>query len=452
MRRSEIFTCGAGVAAASLILLVACLMVRAGEPDSSGLIVVGAQHFADSRDPPSLRPLNEQEKAHFDLGHAVFNTHWVPAGTPRAQRRDGLGPLFNADSCDACHNEGARGRGPDSEGGAPLSLVVKLDSPGSAAGENSAGDPVYGHVLNPLALPGVRPEGRVTIHYESAPGRYPDGTEFALRRPRYEISNLGFGPLGAHTILEPRIAPAVFGVGLLQAVPERVLTSPGGTGAVAWRILGGVRSIGRFGWQATGVSIQDQTSQAFSREMGITTSDRPHDDCSAREPECLAQANGGDPEASAELFDAVIAFQRLLAVPASPRRGSANGEALFTSLGCATCHTPRLPTEWTDSSGTSRSGVTAPYTDLRLHDLGVGLADREASGTAVPSRWRTAPLWGMGYRLSRESAPRFLHDGRARTVEEAILWHGGEAAMTRERFMNLPADARQALLDWVGAI
>jgi len=439
------------LAVCALVLLIShSARLHADNSRSSPADAVGTRLFADSRDPPSYAPLAEEDKTRFDLGHAVFNTHWVPAGTPRAQRRDGLGPLFNADSCDACHNEGARGRGPQGDGPAPPDLVIKLESAPRVEDEDAGGDPVYGRVLNTQVLVGLRAEATITIRYEAFSGRYPDGQAFTLHKPHYEIADLHFGPLGAHTIIEPRIAPAVFGAGLLDAVPQSAITSSGATGAVAWRTVNGERRVGRFGWQATAVSLRDQVTQAFSREMGITSADRPHDDCTPRERQCLAAPNGGDPEVSTELLDAVLAFQQFLAVPESPRRAAGEGAQLFRALGCDTCHTPQLPVELADASGQMHSASIEPYTDLRLHDLGEGLADRDVSGAPVQSRWRTAPLWGMGYRLGRESVPRFLHDGRARTLEEAILWHQGEAAAINERFVALPVQARQALTDWVG--
>ncbi|HUN27237.1 MAG TPA: di-heme oxidoredictase family protein [Steroidobacteraceae bacterium] len=420
---------------------------------------LGRAAFPDSHDPQTYQPLNPSGQARFDLGHAVLNTQWVPAGTAGAGRRDGLGPLFNADSCDECHNEGARGRGPARDGPAPASIVVELRSRGRGRPDAPAGDPVYGHVLNTSALQGLHPEGTVTIRYRAVSGRYPDGEPYELRAPRYLLANLRYGPLAADTIVEPRIAPQLFGIGLLEAVPLRAILAPSArgptAGTVAWYRYRGELRLGRFDWQDTAVSVRDQTTQAFAREMGLTSQDLPHDDCTRAEQDCLAQPNGGTPEVSAELLDAVVFFQSELAVPESPRRaGSASGpgRALFAMLGCADCHRPRLPVVLNDARGEAHSGFIAPYTDLRLHDLGPGLADALASGAKVPSRWRTAPLWGLGYRLARERFPTFLHDGRARTVEEAILWHDGEASRARKRFESLSRAERQGLLAWLATL
>jgi len=432
----------------SAIGLAAAASATLGAPAGTDA-VIGRAPFVDHRNPPSYRVLSESERAGADLGHAVFNTQWVLAGTPRAERRDGLGPLFNAASCDECHNEGAHGRGPIGDGPAPLALVIQLDRPAVGEGE-PAGDPTYGHVLSPLAVPGVQPEGQGIIHFDAVKGHYPDGARWELRAPRYEIAGLRRGPLAPTTLIRPRLAPALFGIGLLDAVPSEEISKSVGTGRPAWRRRGTSRLIGRFGWQAVTVSVREQTTRAFAREMGITSTDVPVDDCTAVEADCLAQPNGGTPEVSPELLEAVLAFQKWLAVPESavPATGAKSG-SLFTQLGCAGCHRPLLNAILTDANGRGIPVGIAPYTDLRVHDLGPKLADRDATGRALASRWRTAPLWGLGYRIHNEHFPTFLHDGRARSTEEAILWHDGEALAARRAFEQLPARQRQALLAWL---
>jgi CxxC motif-containing protein (DUF1111 family) len=400
----------------SLVLWVVTLSVTRAASEAP----IGTQPFTDHRNPPSYRKLSESELARYDLGMTVFNTQFVVAGTPNAGRRDGVGPLFNSSSCDACHNNGAHGRGPAEDGPAPAPLVIQLETPGSANLNDPEGDPVYGRVLNTISLNGVWPEGTVMIHYEDTTGRYPDGSAWHLRVPRYTFTDLRYGPLASQTIVKPRLAPALFGAGLLDA-----------TDAVP-------HNQGRFGWQATALSVRDQTARAFAREMGLTSTDIPHDDCTAAESACVQQPNGGSPEVSDDLFGAVVSFQQWLAVPASPSPHPTPDvdEQIFAHLGCAACHQPRV-------------GAIAPYTDLRLHDLGTRLADCDVAGHKVASKWRTAPLWGLGYRVSFERFPTFLHDGRARSVEEAILWHDGEAAGARQKFEHLTAEQRKAFLHWV---
>jgi CxxC motif-containing protein (DUF1111 family) len=434
--------------------LALAAMSAGGRLDAQTML--GRSVFTDSQDPQAHEPLDPVERARFDLGHAVLNTQWVPAGTAGAARRDGLGPFFNAESCDECHNEGARGRGPRRDGVVPLSIVVKLTSLRTSPSGAPLGDPVYGRVLNTNALRGLTPEGNVTVHYEAVKGRYPDGESYELRSPRYELADLRYGPLDAQTIVQPRIAPQLFGLGLLEAVPRSAIVDASSrgrsAGSVAWARYRGVLQPGRFDWQDTAVTVRDQTEQAFAREMGLTSQDQRHDDCTRIEKDCRAQPNGGFPEVSPQLLAALVFFESELAVPLSPRRAGTSAVAdrsLFETVGCADCHQPRLPVVLHDRTGPARNGSVAPYTDLRLHDLGPGLADALASGEKVPTRWRTAPLWGLGYRLALERFPTFLHDGRARTIEEAILWHDGEARAARQRFEELPRAQRQALIAWL---
>jgi CxxC motif-containing protein (DUF1111 family) len=412
--------------------------VRSGEP-------LGSMPYVNHRDPPPYLPLPAPIADQYALGHAVFNTDFVPVGTPGAGRRGGLGPLFNAPSCDECHNEGAHGRGPDFDGPGPNALVVQLETLAEGgrptiAPADPPGDAVYGHILNPAAVAGFTPEGQVLIHYHVIQRTYPDGTAWTLRQPTYELSHLNYGPLAANILIKPRLAPALFGVGLLEAVPGRTARA----------------GVGRFGWQAAALSVRDQTTRALAREMGVTSRDRPLDDCTDAQGQCVSQRQPETPEMSAELLDALLTFEKWLAVPANPTPEPAaereQGLRLFSATGCSGCHQTRQPVALFTPEGEPLQAFIAPYTDLSMHDLGPELADRDASGALHPTRWRTAPLWGMGYRFSRESRPTFLHDGRARSIEEAVLWHDGEAAGVRDRFMHLPRPQREQLLKFVGAL
>ncbi|MCX7055931.1 MAG: hypothetical protein NTZ79_01740, partial [Proteobacteria bacterium] len=181
--------------------------------------LIGRRPFPDSRDPPSFAAVPVSDRAAVELGHAVFNTQFVAAGTPGAERRDGVGPIFIAAACDACHNEGAHGRGPTGDGPIAASLVIQLGS----TRRPDAGDPVYGQVFGTSAVPGVPLEGVARVGYSTQEGRYPDGTPWHLRVPHYELTDLNYGPLDPQTLIKPRLAPPIFGVGLLEAVPEKTL-------------------------------------------------------------------------------------------------------------------------------------------------------------------------------------------------------------------------------------
>jgi CxxC motif-containing protein (DUF1111 family) len=404
---------------------------------------IGSKPYIDHRDQPPYLPLPKPLADLYQLGHAVFNTSFVPLGTAGAGRRSGLGPIFNAPSCDECHNEGAHGRGPDYEGPMPNAMVVQLEAlPAGVSTDptDPPGDPVYGRLLSPVAVEGFTAEGQVIIHYYVLQRTYPDGTAWTLRQPEYEITHLGYGPLDADVVIKPRLAPAIFGLGLLESVSGHPV-QPGP---------------GRFGWQAIARSVRDQTTRALAREMGVTSTDRPEDDCTSAEVQCLQLRHPQTPEMSGELLDALLTFEKWLSVPANPKpqqpSAQAAGLQMFKATGCSGCHQPEQPVLLVHPDGETVKATIAPFTDLGIHDLGSGLADRDVSGMVHPTRFRTAPLWGMGYRLSRESKPTFLHDGRARSVEEAVLWHDGEAAIVRNRLEHLPRERREKLLRFVGAL
>jgi len=425
--------CGFAFAAAALTTAVAL----DGAHAQSDLRSAYAD-FVDTRDPPSYASLNASQRESYDLGHALLNTQWVVAGTPNAERRDGLGPLFNAAACDACHNEGARGQGLSKDGLAPAPLVIQLqDTQAQAAHHVDDGDPVYGHVLNISALPDHVAEGSMWVHYAERSGRYPDGSTWTLRVPSYELRGLRYGPMNPATAISPRMAPQLFGVGLLARVPDSALPSSASTGSAD-------TARGRFGWQAASATLERQTAIAMSREMGLTSSAIGHDDCTATQAACRSAPSGGTPEVSAEFMQALLDFQTFLAVPRS-KNAADDASSSFADLGCAACHRPRLPVEGVDGIG-----EIAAYTDLSLHDLGTDLADRDAQGRTVPTRFRTAPLWGLGHATRPPLA--LLHDGRARSIEEAILWHDGEASAARMRFAGLDASGRKRLLDWLATL
>jgi CxxC motif-containing protein (DUF1111 family) len=393
-------------------------------------------------------------KAQVELGKAVFETPRDAAG--------GVGPLFNATSCAACHAAGGRANAPRQDGRVPIGFVIQLEGPATSTGAEPTGDPTYGRVFSAFAVAGVQPEGNVSVRYTEVAGYYyPFGGRWTIRVPHYQLSGMTRGPLARNTIIKPRLAPALFGIGLLAAVPEaaingRTATDASGpmSGAPAWRIHAGIRTLGRFGWQATTVSIRDQSASAFALEMGLTSNERLSDDCTAAELDCKEHSGGSRPEVTDEVLDALIAYLRTLQVPESPVSAAqgAKGHELFATLGCAACHRPQLPVETVDATGAKVMGVIAPYTDLRTHDLGARMADESVAGTRVVSQWRTAPLWGLGSRLKTEDYPTFLHDGRARSIEEAILWHSGEAARAERNFESVGPREREALISWLSRL
>lgn len=413
--------------------LAATVLLAAAAPcQDAATALAGRVAFTDARHPPPWTEVHPAALRDFELGRDVFNTQWQPAGTAGADRV-GLGPQFIEASCDGCHVDGGRGRPATARGELSASFVMQL---GGAATS-------YGHVLNTRAISGHVPEGRITVAYSGRTGRYSDGQRWSLREPRYAVAGLSLGALPAGTVLKPRIGPALFGAGLLDAVPRAALEE------IRASQPRGVRGDigGRFGWQGDAASLVDQTAIAFAREMGLTSELQPQDDCMSAA--CLQAPQSGAPELPERLFHAVNTFQFLLGVP--PRQpidpaADAAGAALFERTGCAACHVPHLPVP--RDSGAIRID---PHTDLLLHDLGDALADRTLAGRPVTSRWRTAPLWGLGHAL-RSGPVALLHDGRAASIEEAILWHGGQAEGARRRFLALDAPARRQLLDWLATL
>ncbi len=410
---------------------------------TAALAVIGEFLQDDAHPPHPWRTLSSEEQAKFELGYEVFNTEWVPANTPSG-RIDGLGPLFNSQGCDACHNSRRRGRGPRGSGEAPSDLVFQIGTL-QPDGTVRRGTEEYGFVLNPVALKGFRPEARISIRYEDRARALDDGTQVALRLPHYTVDKLSGPPLPAHAVLLPRMPPMVLGPGLLELVPQSELVRIAAEQKRRDGRVHGRVPAGRFGWQGTEPTVESQVANAFSREMGLTTPLVSHIDCGRDDSACQAAPTGGTPEVEPELFEAVVFFQKLHAVPIVKRvQESDPGAGLFRQVGCAQCHRPTLPT--------GDGAVIHPYTDLLVHDLGPGLADRDSADNVVHSEWRTAPLWGMHAGAVSGQVQTLLHDGRARSVEEAILWHDAEGWDARERFSQLSQADRRTLLEWINGL
>ncbi len=435
---------------------------EAGNPALAGgkaatVFDVTAEAFA--RPAPGL---TDRDRRHFAVGNSFFNRNWVtaPASTTG---RDGLGPTFNAQSCSSCHFKDGRARPPSGDPMPELGLLLRLSVPDGAGKPQPV--PRYGGQLQDRAILGVPAEGRVRITHTRRAGRYADGARYTLLAPRYAIVGRSFGPLAKGTQISPRIAPAVFGVGLLEAVPEKTITDradardadgdgisgrPNRVASVRTSKL----ALGRFGWKANVPTVEQQNAGAFSGDIGITTPLFPDEGCADRQDACKSAPNGGRPEVDAHKLDRITFYTRTLAVPgrrAVGRPDTDAGARLFDSIGCSSCHLPELQTGKSDIPALEDQTIRA-YTDLLLHDMGPGLADGRPDGLATGSEWRTAPLWGVGLIRTVNRHTRLLHDGRARNIEEAILWHGGEAAAAQRRFRELPARQRREVLAFLGSL
>ncbi len=410
------------------------------------------------------RNLSSEHRDTFFLGNTTFNRNWVQAPAS-VTSSDGLGPLFNATSCSACHFKDGRGAPPASPGEPMLGLLVRLGVPGE--GEHGAPDPdpAYGGQFNHQSIGGVAPEGSASVTYEEVPGTYEDGEPYSLRHPTYTFADLAYGPMAGDLLISPRVAPVMIGLGLLEAIPESDLLAladeddADGDGISGrpnrvWDPDAGAEVIGRIGWKANQPHMRAQVTGAFLGDMGITTSLHPDQDCTPAETECAAAPDGGDPELPDEKVDRVVLYSRTLAVPA--RRGFEDpdvqrGGLLFETAGCAACHAVSFRTGDFEIEELADQDIF-PYTDLLLHDMGEGLADGRPDFLATRTEWRTPPLWGLGLVQVVNHHDTLLHDGRARGPAEAILWHGGEAEASREAFREMSQGDREALLAFLGSL
>ncbi|WP_426753644.1 di-heme oxidoredictase family protein [Myxococcus sp. Y35] len=384
-------------------------------------------------------------------GKRIFDRDWTDVDGPVQ-----VGPLFNAPSCMTCHVKDGRGRPPESPQETPVSLAFQLSGP-----DGRGPHPLYGAQLDVRHVDGQGAEGTVEVTYEEVTGRFATGEAFSLHRPSYRFTALSQGPLGEGARFSPRVAPVNFGLGLLEAIPEAALLAhedpddrdQDGISGRANRIqdaASGQPRLGRFGWKANQPTLHQQVAHALVTDMGLTTAMFPREQGSA--PRDAA----AEPEVSPEELDALLFYTRLVAVP-QRRDWEAptvlRGKAVFGAIGCAQCHlaTPFVTEDVPGFPELSGQRIR-PYTDLLLHDMGEGLADDRPDGLATGTEWRTPPLWGIGLVKAVNGHTRFLHDGRARNLEEAVLWHGGEAAPAQERYTRLPLTDRQALLAFLESL
>jgi CxxC motif-containing protein (DUF1111 family) len=422
-------------------------------------------------------------EARFKVGNAIFRKLWVAAPSS-TKASDGLGPLYNARGCQNCHLKDGRGRPPLANwpDETAVSMFLRLSIPPETdeqkrlLAERRATvipDPVYGDQLQNIAIQGLDGEGQMHIVYSDVPVTLAGGAVVTLRKPTYSITELKYGPLHPKVMLSPRIAPPMIGLGLVEAIPEadiRAKADPddadgdGISGRVneVWSLSQDKLMLGRFGWKAGQPTIIDQSASAAAGDIGLSNPlvPKPAGDCTAAQTACLAAPNGNSDRAGGfelprELLDLVTFYSQNLAVPARRGAGEATvlrGKALFHKAGCAACHTPSFTTGDAPGQPHLSRQLVWPYGDFLLHDLGDGLADERPEGDANGREWRTAPLWGVGLTKTVSDHTFLLHDGRARNVEEAILWHGGEAQAARDAYAALSAEERADLLAFVNSL
>jgi CxxC motif-containing protein (DUF1111 family) len=407
--------------------------------------------------------LTDEERRTFEIGNSFFTQNWVTAPAS-AEARDGLGPMFNAQACSSCHTRDGRGLPADTVDG-NLGLLLRLSIPGASDVGGPKPHPVYGDQLQDRSIVGVPAEGELVITYTEIGGTYADGTAYTLRSPEYTIDAPAFGPLGDDIMISPRLAPQMVGMGLLEAIPEADVVAAAdpddadgdgisGRPNRVWNPATKQTELGRFGWKANAATVEAQTAGAFNGDVGVTSALQPADQCTATQADCVESPNGGDPELSDDRLHSITFYARTLAVPAARDVDDADvraGAEVFTEMGCASCHSSTFATGDSDVAALTEQTIH-PYTDLLLHDMGDGLADDRPDFEATGQEWRTPPLWGVGL-ITEVNGQRFLlHDGRARTLEEAILWHGGEGEASKEAFRAAEAKVRARLLVFLEAL
>ncbi|MBX3222542.1 MAG: thiol oxidoreductase [Labilithrix sp.] len=460
-------------AAALALLVVASVVAACGEPDTEILPLDDARSAGDgtvfdqTRDAFTrpLANLHGPRRDDFFLGNAVFNRGWVTAPASVADF-DGLGPLFNATNCSACHFKDGRGRPPEKPDEKLLSMLVRLSVPGVSAQGGPMPEPAYGEQLQENGILGVPAEGTTRVTYVEEAGAFADGATYSLRRPSYRIEELGYGPLAPDVMMSPRTAPFMIGLGLLEAIPEETilaLADPddrdgdgiSGRPNRVWDVERQRAVVGRFGWKANQPSLRQQNAGAFAGDIGITSALFPEEGCTAVQEACRVAPTGDTPQLRDLLLEQVTFYTHTLAVPGRRDVDSLEvrrGRKLFEAARCSSCHVPTFETGIVADLPEVSSQVIHPFTDLLLHDMGPDLADGRPDFEASGVEWRTAPLWGIGLVRTVNRHSYLLHDGRARGFAEAILWHGGEAARSRESFVAMPKADRDALVAFLESL
>jgi CxxC motif-containing protein (DUF1111 family) len=478
-----------GLSLSVMFALVIAVMMPFGQPDAANerndelraaflsaplAPDLGGEGTVDTTGPRAFRSImanaDNSLVSPFLFGQRNFDIVWNhdPIISPVL---DGLGPMFNRTSCRECHEGNGRGHPPEKVGAPLKSILYRLSIPGEGPHGGPNPVPNYGGQLQDKANPGVAPEALVRIEYEEIPGEFADGTPYSLRKPIVTFTDAAYGELPEDLLYSARVASPVIGLGLLDSIPEETLyaladpddaNGDGVSGRVnmVWDEPAQKMMPGRYGWKSNVASLRHQSAGAALGDMGITSPVFPNDMCEEVQTDCIEQAaavaaNANQPEFLEELFTPTVMYMHLLAVP---RQRNADdpavqrGEDLFRGAGCQNCHMPTLETGPQAMFDANANQTIHPFTDLLLHDLGEGLADNRPDFLASGSEWRTAPLWGVGLTVDVGGSHSYLHDGRARSLSEAILWHGGEAEGPREVFRNLTAEQRADLLAFLGSL
>ena len=386
-------------------------------------------------------------------GDAAFEATFVSAP---AAVNGGVGPIFNNTSCEACHPANGRSR----------QLPAHISAPGLDGKGRPQPVDGFGTSLEERSLLDVPNEADLNVTYRDSTVTLSGGETVMLRVPSYSVAD-AYRPFPADAQVSPRAALPVFGLGLLEAIPAATLRrwardqaadgdAVSGEVNEVWNEIEQERQVGRFGWKALAASLREQTAGAYHLDMGVTSPFRLTESGAGQPPHEEADSLDNDPEVSRETVNEATFYVQTLGVPA--RRGTDDprvqrGEKLFEEVGCATCHRPEATSGSFPEVPSVENQRFAPYTDLLLHDMGPALSDGRPVFDASGREWRTPPLWGLGLRELVQGHNTLLHDGRARTIREAILWHGGEAEPAREQFRTqLSKQEREDLIAFLKSL
>ena len=441
----------------------------------------GAASVRDTGDPNAFSQhsanISFEGELEFRVGNGLFRKLWVssPSSTKAS---DGLGPLYNARSCQRCHIKDGRGHPPEGPEDNAISMFLRVSIPGGAGIAEiedyiaTLPEPTYGTQMQDFGLPGLPAEYRLEIDYAESEVPLAGGEVAYLRVPSYTAANLGYGPLHPDAMLSPRVAPQMIGLGLLEAVPAAdilALADPedansdgiSGRANVVWSAEFNQPMLGRFGLKAGHATVHEQSAAAFAGDIGISSPlfPAPWGECTEAQAACRAMPHGnGDvrvDEIDADGMDLVTFYSRNLAVPMRTDVEDPQvlrGKEMFHVTGCASCHQPAFVTHRLEDRPEQSFQLIWPYTDMLLHDMGPGLADNRPEARATGREWRTAPLWGIGRTEQVSGHSYFLHDGRARSLLEAILWHGGEAQAQRDAVVEMRPEDRAALIRFLESL
>lgn len=406
---------------------------------------------------PAANLLGTDLDTHLD-GDFDFESVFV---TTPSEINPGLGTIFNNSSCVACHPKDGRAPFPtdllDRSG-----FFFRVSIPGVDSNGGPVAVPGFGTQVQNQAVFGYQPEGQFQVTYSSITETLADGTQIVLQKPNYMLTDT-YIPFPGNGLLSPRLAPPVFGLGLLEAIPEFYILQNedipdtdndgiSGKANYVFDAVSGTMQIGRFGWKANTATILEQCAGAYNGDMGITSNLKPIETG-------FGQSNGSDgfdddPEIADEILDNIAFYCRTLGVPAPRDLDDENvkrGALIFEQLECAKCHVPKMQTGSFDIAAVANQTIY-PYTDMLLHDMGDDLADNRPDYLADGNEWKTRPLWGIGLTQVVNGHTHFLHDGRAKNITEAILWHGGEALNAKNKFKQLSTENRNDLLAFINSL